>query len=261
MPEPPADFAERADRYTGEYHMARANFSSPEKILLVMQALRVSATPENTLRVTMGGQSRTYVEISPHTFQNILNADDHAVFITDEAGEVTGLQVEGLAPLAFVKAPVYATSTFNLGLLVSSVLLCLSALLGWFIAFISRGGTLVGDRWWPRLARFWAAGFALLTIVFVLGFFAVFGNLNPAYGVPEIFFGPTPAFTVLMALLPILLILGAGVLVLTVLAWMGVGNGQKGYWTLGARLHYTAVALTTIALGWLLSFWQILGGM
>ena len=261
MPEPPADFAERAAQYEGEYQMARANFSSPEKILLIMQALQVSATPENTLMVTMGGQPRSYVEIAPQTFQNVLNADDRAVFITDEAGDVTGVQVEGLAPLAFVKAPFYATSSFNLMLLVSSVLFCLTALLSWPIAFIARGVKLVGASRWPRVARFWAAGFALLTIIFVLGFFAVFGNLDPAYGVPEIFFGPTPTFTVLMTLLPILLILGAGVLVFTLLAWFGVGNRRRGYWTVGARLHYTTLAFSALAMVWLLSFWQILGGM
>jgi hypothetical protein len=257
--ERPADFAERAERYVGEYHMARANFSSPEKLLQLMQALQIRATPDNTLLTSMAGQTKAYVEIAPDTFQNVLNAKDRVVFFFDDKGEVTGLQLEGLAPLTFVEAPFHATFGFSLLLLMTSMLLCLATLLGWPIAFVKRRGRLYGDRWLPRVARLVGAGFALLAVLYVIGFSGVFGDMDPAYGVPKIIFGPTPAFSALTALTPVLLILGSGVLVFAVLAWAGIGNIEhKAYWTLGARLHYTALVGAVVVVVWLLSYWRIL---
>jgi CubicO group peptidase (beta-lactamase class C family) len=246
-------------RFAGEYHMARANFSSVEKLMQLFQTVQIAAKPDNTLLVNALGQTKAYAEVAPDTFQNVLNPDDRVFFFTDEAGEVTGLQVQGLAPIAFVKVPFHATSSFNLLLLAISVLLCLSALIGWPIAFAARRGRLTGSRWLPRVSRFVAAGFALLVVVFVIGFFGVFGDMDPAYGVPRIFFGPTPTFIALNALTPVLLVLGIGVLVLAVLAWIGIGNdGRQAYWTVGARVHYAALAGAAVVLFSLLSYWQIL---
>jgi CubicO group peptidase (beta-lactamase class C family) len=260
--ERPAGFAERAGRYVGEYHMARANFSSPEKLLRLFQSLQITATPDNTLLASMAGQTKAYVEVAPDTFQNVLNAQDRVVFLSDDRGKVTGLQVEGLAPIAFVKAPFYATSRFNLLLLAGSMLLCLATLIGWPIAFVARRAKLYGDRWLPRIARFAAAGFSLVAIVSTIGFLGVFGDMDPAYGVPRILFGPTPAFVAVMNLALVLLVLGISVLVFAVLAWAGIGNdGRKAYWTLGARLHYTALAAVVAAIFWLMSYWRIWGGM
>ena len=260
-PAPPADFAQRAAQYAGEYQMARANFSTPEKLIVLLQALNVNATPEGELVATMGGQAMAYVEVDEHLFQNVLQPDDQVVFLTGEGGEVTGLVREGMAPLIFVKAPAYRTSGFNALLLGSCLLLSLSALIGWPVTFIKRRGKLYGETWLPRVARFVGAGFALLTLVFVIGFFAVFGDMDPAYGVPNIFFGPTATFTALFRMLPVVVILGIGVLVFAVLAWLGVGHGREGYWPLGARLHYTALAISVVVMFWLLSFWRIWGGL
>ncbi len=259
-PEPPADFAERAARYVGEYHMARANFSTPEKLIVLLQALQVTATPDNHLVVSFGGQSQTYVEIALDVFQNVLDLDTRITFFSLDNGDLA-VQMEGLSPLAFVKAPFHATTGFHLLLLLGSLLLALSVLIGWPIAFINRRGKLYGERWLPRIARFVGAGFALLTLVFIIGFFAVFGDLDPAYGVPNIFFGLTPTFLALNRLLPVVLILGVGVVIFAALAWIGVGNRGKPYWRLGGRVHYTALAIAAAAVLWLLSFWRLWGGM
>jgi len=257
----PSDFAERAGRYVGEYRMARANFSSVEKLLQLLLARQITATPDNTLLVHMEGETRAYVEIAPDTFQNVLNANDRVVFMSDDRGEVTGLQVEGIAPFAFVKVPFYATSSFHLLILAGSVLLCLSALIGWFIAFVARRARLYGDTWLPRVARFVGAAYALCATAFAIGFSDIFGDMDPAYGVPKVFFGPTPAYTMLITVMWILLILSVGVLASAVLAWVGIGNRRKPYWTFGARLHYTALAGAVAAVFWLLSYWQVWGGM
>jgi len=141
------------------------------------------------------------------------------------------------------------------------VLLCLSALIGWFIAFVARRARLYGDTWLPRVARFVGAAYALCATAFAIGFSDIFGDMDPAYGVPKVFFGPTPAYTMLITVMWILLILSVGVLASAVLAWVGIGNRRKPYWTFGARLHYTALAGAVAAVFWLLSYWQVWGGM
>ncbi len=259
-PTPPADFTTRAGRYLGEYHLARNNYSSPEKLVMLFQALQISATPENTLQVAFGGETKQYVEIAPDMFRNVYEPDDRLLFLTDDKGHVTQLLSDGLAPLAFIKAPATATGGFHLLLLLGSLLLCLSALITWPIAFIRRRGKLYGETWPPRAARLCAGLFALLALIFVIGFFNVFGDMDPAYGVPQIFFGPTPALIGLTRLLPVVLLLGLGVIVFTVLAWPGIGNGRKAYWKLFGRLHYSAIAVAAGVLFWLLLYWKILGG-
>jgi hypothetical protein len=137
------------------------------------------------------------------------------------------------------------------------VLVCLSALIGWPIAFLARRARFYGDTWPPRVARFVGAGFALLALLYVVGFFGIFGDMDPVYGVPKIFFGPTPAYTALIALTPVLLILGIGVIAFAVLAWAGIGNKGRAYWTLGARLHDTVLAGAVAVVFWLLVYWQV----
>jgi hypothetical protein len=63
----------------------------------------------------------------------------------------------------------------------------------------------------------------------------------------------TPLAQAALALALLATVLTAGVLVYAGLAW------RRQWWSLGGRLHYSLVALTTLAFIWELNYWNLLG--
>jgi hypothetical protein len=133
-----------------------------------------------------------------------------------------------------------------------SLLLYVGTLIGWLIAFF------VTRRWRQKhpflaiAARWTAALFGLLTLVFLIGFASVMSDIDPTYGVPRAFFGLPPAMDTLLSLPPVLVGLGVAMVIFTVLAWW------KQYWQLGRRIHYTLLTLTALALLWVMTYWNLL---
>ena len=67
LPTPPADFASRAERFTGSYQYWRAQFSTYEKTFLATPGTRVSATNNNSLLIN----ETEFVEIGNNLFQAV----------------------------------------------------------------------------------------------------------------------------------------------------------------------------------------------
>lgn len=249
-PQPSADAVQRAQPFVGEYHTSRRNFSTLEKLLALMQPLRVGVNDEGYLLVTAQGETSQLVEAAPGIYESRLAEEEETlIFHADEDGEVKMLPP---GPMVFTKAPWYATTTFT-GLLVGGgLLLYVGTLVGWPLAFFVARRR---DQKRPRLAiaaRWTAALFGLLTLFFLAGFVGMMSDVDPAYGVPRLFFGLPPAMDGLLRLPPVLGALTAGMLVFTALAWW------KGYWRLGGRVHYTLLTLTALALLWTTAYWNLL---
>lgn len=245
----PAGFGERIEPYLGEYIPARSNFTTFEKLISLFSMTGVRLNDEGYLAANVMGEMRQFVELEPGLLQDRLDPDYLLLYRTGEDGRAYLLPAE---PFAFIKQPWYGTTSFQSSLLVISLLFFLGALIGWPVAALATWRKQSPRPLLPRLAR-WAAGiFCLVCLIFLVSLVSIFGEINPAYGAPNIFFDNPPGMNVLMALPPVLAFLGAAMAVFSVLAWV------KRFWGVGGRVFYTLLTLAALSFLWQLSYWNIL---
>jgi CubicO group peptidase (beta-lactamase class C family) len=251
----PADAAARIAPYSGEYHLARTNDSSMEKVIRILGTAQVSTTPEGDLLLAMG-TTEPYREVEPGVFRHQLR-DDLLIFQTGSNGS-TRLMLDGSAPVTLVKAPWYATSTFTGLLLLLALFFFTASIIGWLVAALRarRRGT---RRPLPaQLARALATLFGLLLPAFLIGFLSVMGDVAPAYGVPRVYFGTSPTLNIVMLLPWLLAAAVVGMALFTVTGWLGMGNEGRSYWGLPERLHHTLLTFTALAVMGSLWYWNFL---
>ncbi len=85
-----------------------------------------------------------------------------------------------------------------------------------------------------------------MNLVFLVGLLAVVGD-------PATFAGDVARLRALLVLPLVSVPLTGAVLVCAVLAW------RRRLWSLPERLHYTALALASVAFVWFLGTWNLLG--
>jgi CubicO group peptidase (beta-lactamase class C family) len=254
---PPAGAATRSAPYSGEYHLARVNSSSIEKIIRILGPAEISTTPEGDLLLAMG-TTEPYTEIEPGLFRH-QSRDDLLVFQTGSDG-TTRLMLDGSAPVTLVKAPWYATSTFTGLLLLLALFFFFTSSTGWLIVALR--------AWWQgtrrpvplpaRLARGLATLFGLLLAAFLIGFLSVMSDVHPAYDVPRAYFGIPSALNVVMMVPWLLATTVVGLAFFTVTGWLGAGNEGRPYWSLPGRLHYTLLTMMALAVMSSLWYWNFL---
>lgn len=243
-PAPAPDSKERARRLAGNYASLRRSYTSLAKLAMLAGTVKISVTPEGYLRSTgMGEQPKRWVEIEPGLFQAV-DGPEKALF-REEAGRIY-LFLNELPPMVFEKLEGFESPAFQYALLALAGIVLASALVGWPIAAWrkrNRPRASVPSRW-PRLAG-WIMGalFGLFALVLV-------GTLGDAQ---QIVFGVPPALRLALAL-PV----AAAILLLAVLVW-SVAAWVRRYWSFGARVHYTLVALAGLALVWWLHYYNLLG--
>ena len=136
---------------------------------------------------------------------------------------------------------------FQLPLVAAIAALLFSGLIGWPLVYLLRQPRPAHTSG-ARAARWLAATTALL-VVCSLAVTAVELSADLydyAYGVPT-------AIAILLQIQYLTAALVIGMVGFTVAAW------RRGWWTLPARFHYTAVTLAMVALIPLLIYWRILG--
>jgi CubicO group peptidase (beta-lactamase class C family) len=254
-PVPPAstprsapDFAQRIAPYLGEYYPARSNATSFEKFLRVSSPIQVSLNGEGYLLISSKGQTTQMVEIEPGLLQDRNDPDNRMVFRADENGSY----LLPTAPMAYVKTPWYGTSLFNGALLIGGLLFFFGTTLGWGFSFVSGLRKRQPRPILARLARLVGVLFGLTFAVLLIGFLAVIADTAPAFGVPRLLFEMQPGMEFVMTLPRIVAGLGIALLFFSALAWI------KRYWTVAGRIHYFLLALTGVALVWVLYFWNFL---
>ncbi len=104
---PPADFADRAQKYAGTYNSWRNNFTRIEAIMRVLGGMTVTPMPDNSLLI---GEKR-YIETDHNLFREA-DGYDRIAFQEDEDGEITGFVIDGTGVMQFYKAPFYETALF-----------------------------------------------------------------------------------------------------------------------------------------------------
>lgn len=241
-------FAQRILPFLGEYYPARSNTTTLEKFMRLMQPANISLSTEGHLLVSVMGETNRMVEIEPGLLQSLDDPDNRMALRVDESGTYL---LPG-APMAFIKPPWYGTSAFQGLLLVVGLLFFFCTTLAWGLSFLSGLRKREPRPLLARLARLVGVSFGLVFVAFLIGFMAIFMDVDPAFGVPHIFFGRPPDMAFVMTLARIAAGLGAALLLFCALAWV------KRYWSVAGRVHYSLLALTGVVLVWVLVYWNFL---
>jgi CubicO group peptidase (beta-lactamase class C family) len=259
IPTPPADAAAQIDRYAGEYHLARAEFSGGGKVLRLLEAAYVSAGAEGELQLMVEGVTERYIPVAPGLFRHSERTAYLAFFSGPDGRTWFSLDGNpafvGLTGTAAFRAPWYATTPVTALVLLGTLALSILTSFGWLIGAWRRKQV---QPLPARLARWNAVAFGLGLIGFLVAFVGALTDSEPANIMPRVFFGPTPLLQVMLALPWLLATLGVGMAVFTGMAWRGAGAAGRPYWTLAGRLHYTGLTLLALAVLAVLGYWNLL---
>ncbi len=246
LPAPAADALSRAGLFEGSYRHNRYIRDSFGKLAALLSEWRVEANPDGTLTALLPYpflEPLKLVEVEPLLFMR----GDGKGFVAFRAGDDGRITHMFFDNFAADKLPAVETARFHILLLSTIIIVFLSALLGWPIAYVVRRprpnhpGAAVVARW-----------FAAVTILLFLGsLIVIFVELTGdtyeyAYGVPE-------RIVFLLRLQYLVTALIIGMVVFAVLAW------GKSWWSLSARIHYSVIAFAAVTLIPILIYWRLLG--
>jgi CubicO group peptidase (beta-lactamase class C family) len=242
------DFPQRAKRLAGEYGLTRYSHTSITKLVGLMAVFRIGVNKDDTLTLSMMGNSRRFVEVDPLVFRE-LDGPRRVVFQEDKNGNIAYLFPADAPAVSFVRRRWYETQAVHLGVPLACLGLFASALLIWPpLAFTVRGGNC------PKIRRNrpsgWLSCLAWLLSVTCIGFAAGVGYVLTDS--EEIGFGLTPLFKALLVVAQVCAVLAPVTVVACLIAW------KNGYWRLSGRVHYTLVALAGVGFVVWLYYWNLL---
>jgi CubicO group peptidase (beta-lactamase class C family) len=247
--EPPADFAERAGRFTGSYRVTESSYSTLGKILGLFLPATISDPGDGTLLFSVRGLEFRVIEVEPLYFRHA-DAEFGMVFRENDQGRITHMFSGFVPQWAFEKLSWYETPGFNIALALGCVLVFLSVLIVALIGFIRdrrRGGDREPAPRGARVAQWIAVGISVLNLLFLVGT-VLWGD---AAAIP--FFGVPLLYQLVLGLGVLAAVLTIGALVYTVLAW------KDSYWGIVGRVYYTLVTLAAVGFVWFLNNWNLLG--
>jgi len=252
-PVPPADFADRAGKYAGNYGFWRSNFSTIEKSLGLAGGVQVAPAADNTLMVAFGGKAKQYAEVENNLFRemNPLVALAPGIsprllaFQENEQGEITGFVMDGLPFMSLRKLATYESGSFNLTLLGLSLLVFLAVVLRRFYQRKTYSSLPAADR----------TALAAATYASAANLLAIIAGAIVISMVQDQIFGGIPLLFKLWLVLPVIaFVAGIYLLYRCIMVWrLGL---LPGLW---ARVRYTVVALCALFMCWFYWFWNILG--
>jgi CubicO group peptidase (beta-lactamase class C family) len=254
--QPPADFAERAGRFVGNYRFSSNPSTTAIKIMALMglNTIGISDPGDGTLLFTYLGVESRFVEVEPLYFRQV-DGPFQIVFREDGQGHITHIFTDLIPQYSAVKLGWYETTSFNMVLLQGCILIFLSMIPGAAIHFI-RNRRLGSDRKpTPRGAHV-AYGIILgisgLNLIFLVGFgMFMFGSFSWSY-ITELH-DVSLIVKIVMGLGVLAALLTVGALGYLVLAW------KNSYWGISTRIHYTLVTVAAVAFVWFLNYWNLLG--
>ena len=82
---------------------------------------------------------------------------------------------------------------------------------------------------------------------------AIMGNVDPAYGVPDIFFSEAEGIGAVTLITYLVAAMALGMVDMSVLAW------ARRYWGWFGRIWYTVLTLVAGGWVWMLAYWNLLG--
>jgi hypothetical protein len=249
--QPPADFGERAGRFTGFYRQANSHTTTPEKIMGLFGTFEIRAPGDGTLLIPLGhGLELRFVEVEPLYFRQV-DGPFALSFREDDKGHITYMFTDIQPQDAFVKLEWYETPGFNMVLALGCILIFLT-IIPVAVIYLIRNRRLGGDRrpssQGTRAAEWILLGVCLLNLLFLVGIALWFRPMHPSE-----LHGLSLIVEIVMGLGVLAAMLTVGALVYTVLAW------KNSYWGVAGRVYYTLVTIAAIAFVWFLNYWNWLG--
>lgn len=253
---PPPDANQRLTAYTGEYHLARADFSGPAKVFRLLEAAQVTASRDGYLQLTVEGRPENYVEVEPGLYRHQAR-EAYLAFHTDVDGR-QWLSLDGRpAFLNFTgtsafQVPWYATLSFSALLIVLTLLLIIGSSLAWLIGWLRARDKAMERPLSLRLSRWLAAAFGLSLLFFLLAFASIIGDVDPAFGVPRIFFGEASGVETVLLLPWLATAVAVGLVIGVGFVWRAAAA------TRWERLHLTMLSVLALTVVWWLAYWNLL---
>ena len=245
--QPPADFAARADRFTGAYKWTMSSYTTLEKFsALTGPTINVTNPGDGTLLLESPFGVWQIVEEAPLYFR-FVDSSYHVAFREDDGGRIVYLFTDLTPMMSFEKAPWYETLGFNMPLLMISLLLFLSMLIVTLIRFLLNRRRVADQKPFPPPVR---AASRLIVWISVLNLLFIVGNV--IWG-QQIVFGIPFAYKVTLGLGVLSALLTVGALVYAALAW------KDRYWGVAFRVYYTLVTVAAVAFVWFMNQWNLLG--
>jgi len=251
--QPPADFAQRADRFVGIYSPTLRPYTTFEKFLNLISPMyppiEISNSPDGILLYNDRGLEIRLAEVEPLYFRQP-DGPFGVLFHEDDRGRITQMFADVAPQYAYEKLNWYETANFNMILLLVCLLVFVSIIPAAVIHFIQNRRLNSEQKPEPRGARvayriiLWIS---ILNLLFLAGVFLMFFGL----GFPR--FGVTLTDRTVLGLGVLSALLTVGALVYGVLAW------KNNYWGIVGRAYYTLVTIAAVAFVWFLNFWNLLG--
>ncbi|MEM6999243.1 MAG: serine hydrolase domain-containing protein [Pseudomonadota bacterium] len=239
LPPSPSAAAVDLEAYAGSYLALRRNYSTFEKLAMLVSEVTVSAQ-DNELVVGGGGTSR-WIAIGPDQFRGKYH-DRNLVFTRDASGAITHMTIGGpLGTLERVAGLDKPSSLQRLLGVLFLIALCATLGYGYRLARYRQAMAL------PRVDVCVAWVFSLLVII-LYGYLVLLLSDDPeefAYGVPT-------AAHVSLLLMSVNAVLGL------ITAWLAARQWVTGAGSLTARLGYSLVALAALINVWVCSYFNIL---
>lgn len=247
----PADFAERAPAFTGEFRANRFAHTTLTKLGAVAGAFRVEATDKGELAAF---ESR-FVETAPRVFTET-NGERKLVFVEGDDGRMSHFYNARFPIVTYERVPATERQGLHLALLVLACAAFAGTVVAWPIGWVVRKWFGVPDPGKAdevrsaRLSRearlaLWAMAATLLA--FVIGLVAAIADPT------DIAFGDLGAIKRTLALPFIALLPGA------LAAWEAWKIWRSKTGTPTGRVLYTVVIVVAAAFYWQLSMWNLLG--
>lgn len=245
----PADFAQRAGRFTGIYRITtEGSYTTLEKLNVLLGAtVKVKDGRDGTLLFATPWGEMRLVEVEPFYFRQV-DKPYGVAFRADDQGKITHLFADLTPMLAFEKLSWYETPAFNMALLLVCILIFLSAIVIGLTQLI-RNRTLRHDP-----ARLSLSDRAASQLIFRLCFLnLLFIICTYLWGDPTPRFGVFITYKLVLGLGILSAVLTAGALLYTIIAWM------NSYRDIATRTAYTLATVAAVAFIWFLNQWNLLG--
>jgi CubicO group peptidase (beta-lactamase class C family) len=246
--QPPADFAQRAERFAGFYKTANNHSTTPEKVarLFGESTLEIRDGGDGTLVVPMGGgHELRFVEVEPLYFRQV-DGSLSIVFREDDQGRIASLFFDLIPHYGYIKMDWYETPGFNMILALVCILMFLSMLPVALVRFTRNRRSVSAPA--SRTADWIIFGISFLNVLFVVGIALWFRPMRPSelHDLPQI-------VEIVLALGVLSALLTPAALVYTALAW------KDRYWGVAYRVYYTLVTVAAAGFVWFLHYWNWLG--
>jgi hypothetical protein len=248
--QPPADAAERADRFAGFYRTTRSSYRTLEKVgNLMSPPVEIRDLGDGALLLNDHGFEVRLVEVEPLHFRQP-DGPFGIVFREDDRGRITYMFADIAPQYAYEKLNWYEMPRFHMALALGCILVFLSTIPVTSIHFLRNRRSSDDRKSATRGASiaYWIIpGISVLNLLFLVGTMMMLTSL----GFPR--FGVTLTNRIILGLGVLSAVLTAGALVYTVRAW------KKGYWGIAFRTYYTLVTVAAVAFVWFLNYWNLLG--